>query len=117
MIYALYCLTYVRNKGQTSRHVPNSRQFKLIKEEWHKSIAGRVAHNKGVPMSEEQKEKLRQANLGKTYTRSSEYLLKQSIAQSGKSKGKGRVSNRKGVKMSEEQKEKIRATLLKHHQK
>lgn len=115
MIYALYCITHVRNKGQTVRHIPNSRLFNKIKEDWQSSIKGRVAHNKGKPMSADQKEKLRQANLGKTYIRSEEYLQKQSVAQQGKSKGKGRVSNRKGITISEEQKEKIRNTLLRRY--
>ncbi len=115
MVYALYCITHVRNKGQTTRHIPTSRLFNKIKEDWKLSIKGRVAHNKGKPMSSDQKEKLRLANVGKTYTRSSEYLQKQSLAQTGKSKGKGRVSNRKGITMSDEQKEKIRNTLLKRY--
>lgn len=115
MIYALYCITHIRNKGQTLRHIPNSNLFRKIKEDWQLSIKGRVAHNKGKPMSDEQKEKLRAANLGKTYTRSDEYLQKQSLAQLGKSKGKGRISNRKGITMSEEQKQKIRETLLKRY--
>lgn len=112
MIYALYCITHVRNKGQHSRYIPNSNLYSKIKNDWQMSIKGRTAHNKGVPMSVEQKEKLRQANIGKTYTRSPEYLEKQSLAQKGKSRGKGRISNRKGIKMTDEQKEKIRQSML-----
>lgn len=105
----------MRNKGQVARYIPTARIYDEIKNQWKTSIKGRVAHNKGKPMTVEQKEKLRQANLGKTYTRSAEYLLKQSVAQTGLSKGKGRASNRKGITMTTEQKEKIRATLLKRY--
>lgn len=111
MKYALYCLTHVKNSGQQLRHIATSRQceqFKLFKSEF---LKGKSAHNKGKPMSAEQKEKLRLANVGKTYTRSEDYLIKQSLAQKGKSRGKGRVSNRKGIPMSDEQKEKIRNTM------
>ena len=118
MIYALYCLTYVRNKGQKDRHIPNSRLYKTIKEGWHKAMKGRPTHNKGKPMSEEQKEKLRQANLGKTYTRSEEYRLKQSIAQKKVDRSKlPQPPSRKGVVMPEEQKEKIRQSMLAYRKK
>lgn len=112
MVYALYCMVTVVNTHQ-QRYLPSSRLVESIKAAWRDSIKGRVAHNKGKPMSDEQKEKLRQANLGKTYTRSPEYLAKQSLAQTGISRNtKGRPSGRKGIPMSAEQKEKIRQTLL-----
>lgn len=113
MIYALYCITHVRNKGQTTRYIPNANLYSKIKEEWRLSIVGKVAHNKGVPMSEVQKEKLRIANTGKpSYIRTKETLAKMSASQLGISKGKGRVSNRKGTTCSEEQKEKTRQSML-----
>lgn len=111
MLYALYCMTHVKTNDQI-RYLPSARKCSEFKGAWRNSIQGRQAHNKGKPMSEEQKLKLREANLGKTYTRSEEYLQKQSLAQKGKSRGKGRVSNRKGIKMSEEQKQKIRESML-----
>lgn len=112
MKYALYCLTHVRNSGQSMRHIATSRQceqFKLYKSEF---LKGKPAHNRGKPCSTAQKEKLRQANIGKTYTRTAEYLAKQSLAQKGKSRGKGRISNRKGISMTLEQREKIRNSML-----
>jgi hypothetical protein len=113
MLYALYCITHVRNKGQVTRHIPSAKQYATIKEEWQESIQGRPAHNKGKPMSAEQKEKLRKANLGKpSYDRTDAINEKISKAQIGISKGKGRISNRKGITMSTEQKEKIRQTML-----
>ena len=112
MLYALYCITHVRNKGQVTRYIPSAKQYAKIKEAWQKSIKGRPAHNKGKPMSDEQKEKLRRANLGKTYTRTAETKQKMSKAQLGISKGKGRISNRKGIEMSAEQKEKIKQTMM-----
>lgn len=114
MMYALYCITHVRNKGQTSRYIPSAKIYQQIKEDWRNSIKGRTAHNKGKPMSEEQKEKLRLANLGKTYTRSDEYKEKMSTIKKGKPilSLRGRTSNRKGITMSNEQKEKIRLSML-----
>jgi hypothetical protein len=114
MLYALYCITHVRNKGQTSRYIPSAKIYQQIKEDWRNSIKGRTAHNKGKPISEEQKEKLRLANLGKTYTRSNEYKEKMSTIKKGKSipSLQGRTSNRKGITMSTEQKEKIRLSML-----
>lgn len=114
MIYALYCITHVRNKRQVLRYIPSAKIYSQIKEEWRKSIKGRDAHNKGKQMSEEQKEKLRIANIGKTYVRNDEYKEKMSLAKKGKPipKLQGRISNRKGIKMSAEQKEKIRQSML-----
>jgi hypothetical protein len=113
MLYAVYCITHVKNKGQNARYVPNGRLYSKIKEEWRASIKGRIAHNKGKPMGEEQKEKLRHANLGKqSYIRTPEIREKMSRAQTGISKGKGRVSNRKGATCSESQKEKTRQSML-----
>lgn len=114
MIYALYCITHVQNKRQVLRYIPSAKIYNQIKEEWKKSIEGRTAHNKGKPMSKEQKEKLRIANIGKTYIRNDKYREKMSSAKKGKPilKLQGRVSNRKGIKMSAEQKEKIRQSML-----
>lgn len=113
MIYALYCITHVRNKGQVTRYIPSAKQYAKIKEVWQESLRGRPAHNKGKPMSAEQKEKLRRANLGKpSYVRTAATKEKMSKSQIGISKGKGRISNRKGVTMSAEQKEKIRQSML-----
>lgn len=114
MQYALYCITHVRNKQQITRYIPNARLYAKIKEDWRVSIKGRVAPNKGVPMASEQKEKLRQANIGKKYTRSEAYRKNMSAAKKGKPipKLQGRVSNRKGVVCSESQKEKTRQSML-----
>ena len=114
MLYALYCITHVRNKGQVTRHIPSANEYAKIKEDWQKSIQGRPTHNKGKPMSNEQKEKLRQANLGKTYTRTDDYRANMSIAKKGKPipKLQGKPSNRKGIIMSIEQKEKIKQTMM-----
>jgi hypothetical protein len=114
MLYALYCITHVRNKGQVTRYIPSARQYVKIKNDWRESIKGRATHNKGKPMSAEQKEKLRQANLGKTYMRTDEYRAKMSATKKGKSipKLQGRPSNRKGVTMTDEQKEKIKLSML-----
>jgi hypothetical protein len=115
MLYALYCITHVRNKGQISRYIPNARLYAKIKEDWRSSIKGRPAHNKGKPMTIEQKEKLRLANLGKpSYIRTAETNEKMSKIKKGKSipKLQGRVSNRKGIACSEEQKEKTRRSML-----
>jgi len=106
MIYGLSCMLQVKTVAQ-NRYMPSSRTVEVIKTQWRDSLKGRKTWNKGIPLSEEQKEKLRQANLGKTYTRSPEYLEKQRLAQTGLSRGKGRVSNRKGIAMSQEQKEKL----------
>lgn len=83
-------------------------------ERIRKSNLGRTPWNKGKKvMTEEQKENLRQRNLGKpSYKRTPETLEKFSKARKGKSVGKSRVSNRKGIIMSEEQKEKIRKSML-----
>lgn len=115
MLYALYCITHVRNKRQTTRYVPNARLYAKIKENWRSSIKGRPAHNKGKPMSIEQKEKLRAANVGKpSYIRTPETNKKMSTIKKGKPipKLQGRVSNRKGIACSEEQKEKTRQSML-----
>ena len=115
MRYALYCLTHVKNANQQFRHSPYFRKLEEFKTQWRESIKGRPAHNKGKTMSNEQKEKLRNANLGKpSYIRSDETLKKMSAARKGKPipKLQGRVSNRKGIPMSVEQKEKIRQSCL-----
>ena len=111
MLYAFYCMTHVKTNKQ-KRYLPSARKCSEIKNAWRESIRGRVPPNKGKPMGADQKQKLREANLGKTYVRSEEYLQRQSLAQKGKSRGKGRVSNRKGIVMSEEQKQKIRESKL-----
>lgn len=113
MLYALYCITHVRNKGQVTRYIPSAKQYAKIKEDWQKSIQGRPAHNKGKPMSAEQKEKLRLANLGKpSYVRTNAIKEKISKSQLGISKGKGRTSNRKGTTLPAAQKEKICQSML-----
>lgn len=67
---------------------------------------GRVPVNKGKPMSEEQKEKMRVIALARP-PMSEETKVKISKTL------KGRTSSRKGIIMSEEQKEKIRKSMLK----
>jgi hypothetical protein len=96
MIYALYCMVYVSNKHQ-NRYIPNSRYYQIIKEDWRKSIKGRPAHNKGKPMSEEQKEKLRQHNIGKqSYVRTEQHLKLQSNIQKQIYRDGSSLPNHKG---------------------
>ena len=112
MIYALYCITHVRNKGQSSRYIPNSKIYAQIKEEWRLSIKGREPWNKNI------KTGIEPANKGikgiHKHNRSDEYRKKMSLAKKGKPipKLQGRVSNRKGVVCSESQKEKTRQSML-----
>lgn len=64
--------------------------------------AGQIAWNKDIPRTDIVKDKLRNANLGKTYSE-----------EVNKSKGrKGRISNNKGVKQTEESNIKRRVALL-----
>jgi hypothetical protein len=79
MSFAMFMMVTNRNKHQLKRHTVTSRLYEIIKKEMaiaqsmpehrakiSRACKGRVAPNKGIPMSNEQKEKLRQINLGKT---------------------------------------------------
>lgn len=81
------------------------------------SNKGHIPWNKGVPCSEEVKEKLRKANLGKKHSEETKEKCRQVML--GKKFSKESIQKRKetrlkngGYKLSEETKEKIRATLL-----
>jgi len=80
---------------------------KTISESTRQKMNGRTPWNKGVPMSEEQKQKLSKMKKGKLAANkgvpaSEEQKRKQSIAM------KGKPAVNKGIPMSEEQKKKLR---------
>jgi hypothetical protein len=117
-----------------SDHLSLHHKGKIVSDEGRKKMSdarkGKPAYNKGVPVSEESKEKNRLAHLGNTYRRgkkvSEEGRKKMSEAKKGKTtwmKGKkhsddtklkiseskkGQIPPNKGKKMSEEQKDKLR---------
>ena len=94
----------------------NLRELGRIKSA--ESNKGHVPWNKGVPCSEEVKEKLRKANLGKKHTEETKEKCRQAML--GKKFSKESIQKRKetrlkngGYKLSEEAKEKIRLARAK----
>jgi hypothetical protein len=92
------------NKGQN-----NPRFGAIVSEETRRKISEakkgkQVAHNKGVPMSEEQKAKIRATKAAKPYKWDPEALAK-------------RVQSQTGAKRSPETKAKIAAALKAYHAK
>jgi hypothetical protein len=100
MIYALNGMK--RNGQHTQRYETKitSRVYENLKKEFSlvhsAAMKGRLAHNKGVPATEEQKEKNRKSALGKK-------MSPESIAKG--------VAKRKGQKRTKEQKENISKSL------
>jgi len=100
MVYALNGMK--RNGQYTQRYETKitSRVYENLKKEFSivhsATMKGRPAHNKGVPATEEQKEKNRKSALGKK-------MSTESIAKG--------VAKRKGQKRTEEQKENISKSL------
>lgn len=81
-------------------HPMRQRGVRRHSEETLEKMRGRVPWNKGKACRPETREKLRQANLGKT------------LPKEVKEKLRGRPSPKRGTTLSEEQKEKIRQALI-----
>jgi len=101
MVYALNGMK--RNGQYTQRYETKitSRVYENLKKEFSivhsATMKGRTAHNKGVPATEEQKEKNRKSALGKK-------MSPESIAKG--------VAKRKGQKRTEEQKARMKASMI-----
>jgi hypothetical protein len=100
MIYALNGMK--RNNDHQERYETpiTSRVYAKLKEEFGKihsqTMKGKIAHNKGKKMSEEQKAKIRATKKLNPYTSTDEDRKKQSLAQTGLKRSietKNRISN------------------------
>jgi hypothetical protein len=74
MIFAVWNMT--RKSSNQKRHQVSSRTYNIVKQNMAEAKKGQPAHNKGIPLSEEHKEKLR-------YVRSEETKRKISKAKKG----------------------------------
>lgn len=74
MIFAVWNMT--RKSSNQKRHHISSRTYNILKQNMAEAKRGRPAHNKGIPLSEEHKEKLR-------YTRTEETKRKISESKRG----------------------------------
>jgi hypothetical protein len=119
MLYALQGMK-AENKFQQRYHTKITariyEKYRIEHAENHsKRMKGRAAHNKGKPMSDEQKEKLRIAATGKKYSketiakrsatvigtkRSEETRLKMSLSGKGKIKGPQTEDHRLAISMA-----------------
>lgn len=120
MIYALNGMKRT-NKEQERYNTPiTSRVYARLKEEFAKThsvtMKGRKAHNKGKPMSEEQKAKIRATKKANPFKPTLDQIKKQILRQTGSTRSdetkqkmsKSAIGKLKGP-MSEEQKAKISA--------
>ena len=100
MIYALNGMKRT-NKNQERYETPiTGRVYARLKEEFSKihseTMKGRIPPNKGIPMSEEQKEKIRATKKRNPYTPTPEQIKKQILRQTGTKKTietKNKISN------------------------
>lgn len=118
MMYALNGMKRTNQEQQRYETAITSRVYQKLKEEFGKihsqTMKGRKAHNKGKPMSEEQKAKIRATKAANPFKpsaelvakrsekirgqkRSEETKLKMSLSAKGKSKGPMSDENRKKI--------------------
>jgi len=87
MIYALNGMKRTNKEQQRYETPITSRVYARLKEEFGKThsatMKGREPINKGKPMSEEQKAKIRATKKANPYIKTAEDSLKQSLAQTG----------------------------------
>jgi hypothetical protein len=102
MIYALNGMKRSNREQERYETAITSRVYQKLKEEFGKThsafMKGRQAHNKGKPMSEEQKAKIRATKASNPYKYTPEQIAK-------------RVEKQVGQKRSQESKDKISAAL------
>ena len=100
MIYALNGMKRTNKNQQRYKTAITSRVYAKLKEEFSKThsdtMTGRTPWNKGIPITEEQREKNRKAALGKKFSA-------ESIAK--------RTAKQRGQKRSQQTKDKIAASL------
>lgn len=100
MMYALNGMKRINREQERYETAITSKVYQKLKEEFSRihsqTMKGRQAHNKGNPMSEEQKQKLRDKMLGRKVD--PEVLAKRIISQTG-------------LKRTQETKDKIAAAL------
>lgn len=87
MIYALNGMKRTNKEQQRYETPITSRVYARLKEEFGKThsatMKGRIAPNKGKPMSEEQKAKIRATKKANPYIKTAKDSIKQSLAQTG----------------------------------
>ena len=102
MMYALNGMKRTNQEQQRYETAITSRVYQKLKEEFGKihsqTMKGRKAHNKGKPMSEEQKAKIRATKAANPYKYTFEQIAK-------------RVEKQKGQKRSQETKDNISDSL------
>jgi uncharacterized protein YeaC (DUF1315 family) len=115
MVYALNGMKRTNKKQERYETAITSRVYQKLKEEFGKThsayMKGRTPWNKGVPVTEEQREKNRQAALGKKHsTETKEKISKAQLGTKQKQETKDKISaSLTGIKrgpMSEEHRQK-----------